>query len=187
MGRMVELFPLEASWVVALVSGILALSMLLWLARSLPGQNIAVIAGGLLAGQAILEYFLNKYEEVEVLCPMWCYLGGAALLWLAVVLGLRAVAQFIMGPWRRGKYYGMWVIGMTAVFTAAFQFGWPLLISLNPDADPVPAGRAAMMGLMRGPATAVLLAGLSPWFIRKRPGSKARPSKLAQQPKQEAQ
>ena len=186
MGRMVELFPLEASWVVALVSGILALSMLLWLARSLPGQNIAVIAGGLLAGQAILEYFLNTYEEVEVLCPMWCYLGGAALLWLAVVLGLRAVAQFIMGPWRRGKYYGMWVIGMTAVFTAAFQYGWPCF-NLDPDAIPIGQGRAAIMAGIRGLATAVLLAGLAPWFIRKRPVSRAARSELAQQPKNEAQ
>ncbi|MGD0814639.1 MAG: hypothetical protein ABSA83_13615 [Verrucomicrobiota bacterium] len=184
---MQELFPLESSWVVAMAAGALALIMLLWLARSLPGQNIAIIAFGLLAGQALLDFFLANYAQIEIVGPMWCYLAGSALLWLAVVLSLRRVAQFIMHPWRGGTYYGIWVIGMASVFTAAFQFGWPCLLNLNPEVDPIPPERAAIMGLIRGAATALFLTGLVPWFIRKRPVSRKKRSELAQQPEQKTQ
>jgi hypothetical protein len=183
---MEELFPLESSWIVALAAGALALIMLLQLARSLPGQNIALIAASLLAGEGVLELFLAQYGRVEVTGPKWCYLAGAALLWLAVVLSLRRLAQFILRPWRGGRFYGIWVIGMSAVFTAAFQFGWPCL-NLDPDAIPIDPGRAAIMAAVRGGATVVLLTGLAPWFIRKRPVSQANKSELAQQPKNEAQ
>jgi hypothetical protein len=183
---MEELFPLESSWIVALAAGALALTMLLRLARSLPGQNIALIAASLLAGEGVLEFFLAKYARIDVTGPMWCYLAGAALLWLAIVLSVRRVARFILRPWRGGRWYGIWVLGMSAVFTAAFQFGWHGL-NLDPDAIPIEPDRAAIMAGIRGLATAVFLAGLAPWFIRKRPVSRAARSELAQQPKNEAQ
>jgi hypothetical protein len=76
---------------------------------------------------------------------------------------------------------------MSAVGTAAFQFGWSAL-NLDPDADPIPPDTAAIMALFRAVATVVFLACLAPWFIRKRPGSRRRHrSQLAQQPEQEAQ
>jgi hypothetical protein len=184
---MEELFPLESSWIVALAAGALALLMLLRLARSLPGQNIALIAAGLLAGEGLIDFFLAKYGWVDVAGPMWCYLAGAALLWMAVVLSLRRVAQFILRPWRGGRFYGIWVVGMSAVFTAAFQFGWPCLLVLDPDVIPIESDRAAIMAGIRGVATAVFLAGLAPWFIHKRPVSRAARSELAQQPENEAQ
>ncbi len=183
---MQEHFPHESSWIVALAAGAIALLMLLRLARSLPGQNIAMIAAGLLAGEGALEFFLAKYAQVEVTGPMWSYLGGAALLWMAVVLSARRLAQFILRPWRQGRWYGIWVLGMSAVFTAAFQFGWPCLLNLNPDTDPIPPDKAAIMAGIRGVATVVLLTCLVPWFIRKRPVSRAGRSELAQQPKKEA-
>jgi hypothetical protein len=183
---MEELFPLESSWIVALAAGALALTMLLRLARSLPGQNIALIAASLLAGEGVLEFFLAKYARIDVTGPMWCYLAGAALLWLAIVLSVRRVARFILRPWRGGRWYGIWVLGMSAVFTAAFQFGWHGL-NLDPDAIPIEPDRAAIMAGIRGLATAVFLAGLAPWFIRKRPVSRAARSEFAQQPKNEAQ
>jgi len=183
---MQELFPLESSWIVALAAGAIALLMLLRLARSLPGQNIALIAASLLAGEGVLEFFLAKYARIDVTGPMWCYLAGAALLWLAIVLSVRRVARFILRPWRGGRWYGIWVLGMSAVFTAAFQFGWHGL-NLDPDAIPIEPDRAAIMAGIRGLATAVFLAGLAPWFIRKRPVSRAARSELAQQPKNEAQ
>jgi hypothetical protein len=183
---MEELFPLESSWVVALAAGAIALLMLLRLARSLPGQNIALIAACLLAGEGVLEFFLVKYARVEVIGSMWCYLAGAALLWLAVVLSFRRVAQFILRPWRRERAYGFWLLGMSAVFTASFQFGWHGL-NLDPDAYPIPLDKAAIMAGIRGGATVVLLAGLAPWFIRKRHVSRAHRSELAPQPENEAE
>jgi hypothetical protein len=184
---MQELFPLESSWVVALAAGALSILMLLRLARGLPGQNIALIAAGLLAGQALLEFFLAKYARVEIKGPMWCYLAGAALLWLAVVLSVRRVAEFILRPWRREKAYGFWLVGMSAVGAAAFQYGWPCLINLDPDSFPISKHRVVIMAAIRGAAVLVLLAGLTPWSIRKRPVSRAARSKLAPQPKKEAQ
>jgi hypothetical protein len=183
---MEELFPLESSWIVALAAGALAILMLLRLARSLPGQNIALIAASLLAAEGVLEFFLAKYAQVDVTGPMWRYLAGAALLWLAVVLSARRVAQFILRPWRRGRWYGIWVLGMSAVFTASFQFGWHGL-NLDPDAIPIEPDKAAIMAGIRGLATVVLLAGLAPWFIRKRRVSRAARSELAPQPENEAQ
>ena len=183
---MEELFPLESSWVVAVAAGALAILMLLWLARSLPGQNIALIAAGLLAGEGLLEFFLAKYARVEIKGPMLCYLAGAALLWLAIVLSARRIAQYILHPWRGGRWYGLWILGMGTAFTAAFQFGWSSL-NLDPDTYAIPMKRVAIMAVIRGAATLVLLAGLSPWFIRKRRVSRAARSELAPQPENEAQ
>jgi hypothetical protein len=183
---MQELFPLESSWIVALASGAVAILMLLELARSLPLQNLVIIVVALMVGEGVLEHFLANYARVEVTGPMWCYLAGAALLWMAVVLSVRRLAQFILRPWRREKVYGIWLIGMSAVFTAAFQYGWPCL-NVDPEEEPIPQDKVAIMLAIRALATVVLLTCLVPWFIRKRPVSPAKPSQLAQQPQKEAQ
>ncbi len=184
---MEELFPLESSWIVAFVAGAVALIMLLRLARSLPGQNIALIAVILLAGEAALQWFLARYVRMEVRGPMWCFLAGSALLWLAAVLSARRLAQFILLPWRRARFYGIWLLAMSAVTTALFQFGWPILDS-DPDLGTVDLDKAAVLAGLRGLATLVLLTCLTPWFIRKRPLSRrAGRSELAQQPKKQAQ
>jgi hypothetical protein len=183
---MSELYPLESSWIVALAAGATAIIMLLALARSLPVQNIVLIVAGIFAAEGVLEYFLASYARVEVDGPMWCYLGGAALLWLAVVLSVRRLAQFILRPWRRERAYGYWLLGMSAVFTAAFQFGWPCL-NVDPEADPIPPDKIAIMTGIRALATLILLTCLMPWFIRKRAATMTGPSKLAQEPEKEAQ
>jgi len=181
---MEQLFPLESSWIVAVFAGTVAIFMLLQLARSLPGQNIAFIAVVLLTSGALLQWWLAKYTRMEVIGPMWCFLAGGALLWLAVVLSARRLAQFILRPWRRADYYGIWLLAMSAVATAAFQFGWPCL-DFDPEMGPVDLSKAAIMAGIRGGATLILLAVLSPWFIRKRP-RKSR-SQLAQQPEKQAE
>ena len=180
---MEELFPLESSWIVALAAGVVAIIMLLQLARALPGQNILVIVLGLLAGEALLEFFLSKLGRTEIVGPMWCFLAGAGLLWMAVVLSARRLGQFILRPWRWSKFYGSWLITVSAAFTAVFQFGWPRFD--NPDL--VGPNRATLMAAIRALCTVVFLVCLSPWFIRKRPGSRSGRSKLAQQPEKQAE
>jgi hypothetical protein len=181
---MEELFPLEASWIVALVTGTLAVVMLLHLARSLPAQNIILIAVSLLVGEGLTDWLMVKYRlnVFDMDGPMWCFVGGAALLWLAIVLSCRKLAQFIVEPWKREKYIGLWILGISGVLTGLFQFGWP---GFNPD--PFDVGDAAIMAGIRAGTTVLLLACLSPWFIRKRPFSRKEKSKLAQQPENEAQ
>jgi hypothetical protein len=179
---MEDLFPLESLWMVDLATGALALIMLWQLARALPAQNIVLIVVSLLVGEGVLGWSLAKYARIDVIGPMWFYVGGSALLWLAVVLSARRLAKLILGPWRRAKYYGVWLIILSAIATAAFQYGWPRL-----DPDFHNQQKAAIMAAIRGGTTAVFLVALMPWFIRKRPVSRARRSELAQQPKNQTQ
>jgi hypothetical protein len=180
---MEALFPLESLWVVALASGAIALAMLLLLARALPAQNLVMIIAGLLAGGGLLQFLMFKIDPVTMTGPMWCFLAGGALLWLAIVLSARKLAQIVLRPWRGNEYYGLWLIAATALETAVFQFGWP---SLNPD-DIITPRRAMFMAVIRALGTAILLAALTPWFIRKRPVSRADRSELAQQPENQAE
>jgi len=161
---MQELFPLESSWIVAVASGAVAIVLLLQLARSLPVQNILLITAVLLGAEAALGYFLINLSRTEVTGPLWCYVCGSALLWLTVVLGARWLAQIILRPWREEKVYGWWLLGMSGVGAALFQFGWP---GLNPDE--MDMGVAAELAAIRGVTTIIVLACLTPWLIRKRP------------------
>jgi hypothetical protein len=179
---MQEPLLLESTWYVALVASVVALVMLLRLARTLPPQNLLLIASGLLAGEAVLEFFMLQYSMVTVEGAMWCYLAGAALLWLAVILFCQRLARLIVQPWLRAGYFWHWVIALTAILAGVFQFGWA---SFSPQ--PVPVTRAAVMAGIRAGTTAVLMLGLVPWFMRKRrlPGSPA--SEFAQEPENKAQ
>jgi hypothetical protein len=178
-----DVLPLESTWIVALVAAVMAIIMLLQLARALPGQNILMIVVGLLAGEALLEFLLAKLGRTPVTGPMWVFLTGAALLWMAVVLSARRLGQFILRPWRREKYYGFWLIAVSATVTGLFQFGWPRFD--NPDL--VGVHRAALMATLRGLGTVIFLVCLTPWLIRKRPVPQPAKSELAQQPKDEAE
>jgi len=182
---MEQLYPLESSWIVALAAGALMILMLWELSRSLPFQNLLMITVCLLAGEALLEYFLAKYARIELSGPMWRYLAGAALLWGAIVLTSRRMVQFIIRPWRREGVYGLWLIGLSALLTILFQFGWPC-INIDPESDPLPSDKVATMAGIRGLVTVILLTCLVPFFIRKRPSSRKSKSQLAQEPHQEA-
>lgn len=63
------LYPLETSWIVLLVAGALALFLLLEQGRSLPAQNIVLIAIILLVAEGFLEIPMAKYSKVAVTDP----------------------------------------------------------------------------------------------------------------------
>ena len=174
-----NLFPLESKWFVAVPAGALAIYMLWQLSRSLPIQNLILIVIGLVVGEGLIDWIFVKYLWVEIDTSVMWYVAGGALLWLALVLLLRRLAQFIIEPWRRERFYGLWVIFITGCFVWMFQFGWPLF---NPE--PPKETDAAIMGLMRAGATIACLAALTPWLIQKRPDSrkKRRRSELSQKP-----
>jgi hypothetical protein len=179
---MEDLFPLESSWIVAAIAGVIAIVMLIRLYRALPLQNILLITAALMIGQGLLEFLVVKVGKIDVPDPQWHYRLGAASLWLAVTLTARRVTKFIARPWRHEKVHWIWVIGLSSVGTAAFQFGWTLL---DPD-FPFPAKAFGMAGV-RLLGTAVMLACLSPWFIRKKaiPGKDF--SELPDDPKDETE
>jgi hypothetical protein len=180
---MEEMLPLESTWTVAVATGAIALIMLLQLARSLPGQNVVMIAASLLAGEGALELLMIQINGMKVTGPMWCFMAGAALLWLAVVLSARRLSKLILRPWRAGRFYGYWLIGMSALGTALVQFGWPALSVEAVDAKPIGAGVALGMAGIRGVATIILLICLTPWLIRKRPDVGTDDSEFTQKPK----
>jgi hypothetical protein len=177
-------FPLESLLIVAVVAGVMTVIMLAQLRRTLPVQNLVMILISLLAGEVLIELFMVKLARTNVTCPMWCFLAGAGLLWTAVVLSARRLGQFILRPWRGARYYGIWLLGVSAVLTGMFQFGWPRFNN-NPLFVGMP--RATLLAVIRGLTTVIFLVCLSPWFIRKRPIPRPPLSKLAQQPENQAQ
>jgi hypothetical protein len=183
---MEKLFPLESCWILALVSGAVAIFMLWQLTRSLPAQNIIFITLSLLVCEGLLQWGMDKYSHTELTGSMARFLGGSALLWLAVVLSARRLAQFILRPWRRAEYYGIWLLGMSAVAAAAFQFGWPGL-DVDPELGPIGLSQAMILAGMRALSTLIILACLGPWFIRKQPRLRRDRLELPQQPKQQAE
>jgi hypothetical protein len=181
-----DLYPLESTWFVPLIAGAIAIFLLYRMAKSLPLQNVILIAAGILLAEGIAEYFLFKFARIELDRPMWRYMLGACLMWLVVVLVSRRLAQFIVRPWRRNRWYGVWVIIFGTATTVCCQFGWPT-INIDPDLGILPTDKAAIMAGIRGALTAVLLTALAPWFIRKRASDKNDGLEFAQQPQKEAQ
>jgi uncharacterized membrane protein len=43
------------------------------------------------------------------------------LIWIVAVLNSRGVAQLVLRPWRKTRTYGVWLIGLTALFTMLFD------------------------------------------------------------------
>lgn len=182
MPEQIQQIPLECSIVVAVIAAAVACFTLLRLARVLPGQNILMIGVCLLAGQALVEWGMIRLGEEEASGPMGGFLVGAALLWLAVTLGVRWLAQIILDPWRRRRNYGFCLLGLNTWGVILFQFGWPRLWP-----EPVDFKTALIMAGLRGVCTGIFLLVLSPWFIRKRPIPVKRSSELAQEPQNQAQ
>lgn len=186
---MEELYPLESTWIVAACAG--AVLILMWydLRRAtLPLQNILMITICIFAAEAALDHFLANYARVELAGPRWHYLGGAALLWTAVVLTCRRITKFIIRPWRNEKVYGLWLLGMSTVFVFLFQFGWTA-VNFDPENDPLPPDKALIIAGIRAGVALVLLTCLFPFFIRKRPLRRKvkADSPTPQQPQQHAQ
>jgi hypothetical protein len=130
-----------SGWVIAAVAVFAAVRLLRELGRSLPLQNLLVIATILLAGEGMLEWYLSGY------------LPGV-FLWPGLVLTSRKWAQAILTRRRSSANYGVWLILVTALLTAVWQLIW------EPAIETV---------LVRFVATSILLVLLVPWFIQKRP------------------
>jgi hypothetical protein len=174
---MEDLFPLESTWMLAVASAILAFFMIRRLAHALPIQNILLIVVFLMGGEAATEWLVIKAGRLDMPDPEWRYLAGAGLLWMAVALTARRLAKLVARPWRKEKVHWLWVIFLSGVGVAAFQFDWPLL-----DPDFFMRKRLAAMVGVRAGCTMVLLAVLAPWFIRKRPRRGKDFSELPDQP-----
>lgn len=179
---MEDLFPLESTWMAAAAATLLVLVMLWRLRRPLPVQNLLLIVAVLMLGEWAVEFYVVKVGRIFVPDPRWKYYAGAIWIWTAIVLSARRVAKFIARPWRKEKVHWLWIIFLSALGTMAFQFFWPLL-----DPDFVSKDRLVLMVGVRGLGTLVLLAVLSPFFIRKRPFPGKDSSELPDDPEDDAE
>lgn len=179
---MEDLFPLESSWVTAVAATVIALVMLVRLMRPLPFQNLLLIVVVLMLGEWLVEFYVIKVGRIFVPDPRWKYYLGAMWLWTAILLTARRIAKFIARPWRKEKVHWIWIIVLSAAGSMAFQFFWPLL-------DPEFTSRDRLLAMVgvRGLGTLVLLAVLSPWFIRKRPFHGKDSSELPDDPEDDAE
>jgi len=157
-------------------------STLAALARQLPAQNVilAALITALIGGMAHIlgvksgipfgpflfgsEAGLKLFDTLPWIMP---------LLWVVAVLNSRGVARLVLRPWRKVRAYGVWLMGLTAVFTMLFDgalepFAARLKhywiwtaggISLTPHGAPVsnPAGWFMVTLLILAFATPVLI------------------------------
>ncbi len=162
--EMEDLFPLEPTWMLAVAASVLALVMLRRLIKPLHFQNTAFITVVLMLGQAFIEWLVVvRICKTDLPDPRWRYYAGAALLWMAISLTARRFAKLIARPWRKERVHWLWVIFLSGLGAGAFQFFWPLL---EPEFS-MRRKLLAMAGTRAG-CTMVVLAILSPWFVRKR-------------------
>ncbi|HNQ88982.1 MAG TPA: carotenoid biosynthesis protein [Verrucomicrobiota bacterium] len=162
-----------------------AATALLGAARRLPIQNVVV--AGLMIGATSLVILvaiqspdlIAEPDDGSSLGP-WI-LGRlpwqVPLWWMALLFSSRETARLLLRPWRRNRHYGYWLIAIAAALAtladAAFQpFGlhaaqWWEWKGRTPrlawHGYPAPAFLATFA------CSAVLLAFVTPWLIRKRP------------------
>ncbi|MGH7975702.1 MAG: carotenoid biosynthesis protein [Limisphaerales bacterium] len=119
------------NWPEAALILLAAVSTIASLARQLPLQNvllaafvIAIFGGAAHAVGALtgipfgpFTFSDNAVPEIFKTLP-W----AMPLLWVVVILNSRGTARLILRPWRKTKAYGFWVIGLTAVLAALFDF-----------------------------------------------------------------
>lgn len=125
--------PREGRWIEALLPWSATLTTLLGWARRLPLQNvltaasiIAVISTGV---TAIGAYSGVPFGPIFYTGAMGDPLLGEVpwpvpLMWIVIVLNGRGVARLVMRPWRKTRYYGFWLIGITCLLVVLFDVGF---------------------------------------------------------------
>jgi multisubunit Na+/H+ antiporter MnhB subunit len=111
------------------------------LVRALPAQNAAFIILLLALVEVALEHFAPGGE-----------LQQGAMFWPGAIILSRTVGQHLLKPWRRSRFYGLYLIGLTSCAAAVLQ--------LRFDTTQTALGRFC--------ATAICLIFLMPWFLQKR-------------------
>jgi uncharacterized membrane protein len=123
--------PGKPGWPEALLLVLATAGTITALAQQLPLQNVLLAAGVIaLLGGAIHTL------GVTMGIPFGPFLFGAEagpqlfktlpwtlpLIWVVAILNSRGVARLVLRPWRKIRNYGFWLIGLTALLTAMFDF-----------------------------------------------------------------
>jgi uncharacterized membrane protein len=100
-------------------------------ARHLPGQNVALASIIILIASAIIVsigsassipfgpfiFTADSGPQVFRGLPI-----AIPFVWLIAILTSRGTARLILRPWRKTKNYGFWLMGITALLVALFDF-----------------------------------------------------------------
>ena len=126
-----EFIGADASLPEALLVLFATVGTLVALARQLPLQN-ALLAAAITALIGGLAHALCAKTGI----PFGPVLFGSAaglklfgllpwimpLLWIVAVLNSRSVARLVLRPWRKMRAYGLWLMGLTALFTMLLDY-----------------------------------------------------------------
>jgi len=161
-------------------------------ARSLPAQNVAMIAALIMLISGVIQTIgvktgvpFGRYFYTESMGPELFHLlpWPVPLLWVVIVLNSRGVTRLILRPWRTIPNYGYWSIGLTCFLAVLFD------ASLEPFASRanhfwiwqtprnVPAwyGAPWVNFASWGAATLLILGITTPWLINKKPAGEVPP------------
>jgi uncharacterized membrane protein len=161
------------------------------LARTLPLQSVlfaafitALIGGAAhgLSARTGLPFGPVSFGEQSGPQLFNCVPWTVPLIWIVAVFNSRGVARLVLRPWRKVKNYGFLLMGIATVLALAFDFAleafarvkhlwlWqPTKISLTWfGASPV-----SFLGWIF--VTALILAVVMPYLIRKQPGNPSAP------------
>jgi uncharacterized membrane protein len=120
----------DSNWPEALLVVLAIFSTLAALNRRLPLQNVLLVAciialiGGVAhaigakSGIPFGSFMFGPNAGPKIFDTLpW----AMPLIWIVVVLNSRGVARLVLRPWRKMRAYGVWLIGLTALFTMLFD------------------------------------------------------------------
>jgi putative membrane protein len=105
------------------------------------------------------------------------------LLWVVAIFNSRGVVRLILRPWRKVKNYGLWLLGLTAALSMAFDLALEPFAAhakhlwfWQPTKIAVTWHGVSPLGLLGWLAVSlIILAFVMPYLIRKQPGNPSTP------------
>jgi hypothetical protein len=184
--------PNWLSWIDAAVIVLAAAVSITALNRQLPLQNI-LPAALITAAIGGLAHAFSARTSIPLGPVVFNSSAGGKLfnilpwtvplIWVTAIFTARGVGRLILRPWRKVKIYGYWLIALTAVLAVAFAvalepFAWHVkhLWLWQPTKLAVNWHGASLLNFLGwGCVTLFVMFFITPFLIRKQPGSSSAP------------
>ena len=113
----------SARWPEGLLLVLAAATTVVTLAKELPWQNV-LLASAIIIFVSVVTQGLTTLVGASFGSSMdpeakW----SGPLIWLVAILNARGVARLVIARWRTCRFYGSWLIGVTAVLVGFFGLG----------------------------------------------------------------
>jgi uncharacterized membrane protein len=122
----------NARWPDGVLLILAAATTLCSLTRQLPAQNVMLAS-------VIVVFITGAVQTLGALTAIpfgpYVYLPAIGqhlfeplpwavpIIWLVAILCARGVGRLMLRPWRKTRYYGFWLMGITAALVVLFDFG----------------------------------------------------------------